>query len=663
MKSIITILKQQLPTYSIFKITLISILLFSSLLAFSQSCTTGPGTLPFKDQINKCRTSTSSSYPDTWEDRINAYNTANSDQAGWKLKYRSVFVNQSVNKQGGFAQIGVNGTVFYLDPNKVGSVFGVDGDNDGVYEREDALLAELQNNDFDEIVLYNISDILKYGDKIAKDYDPNNNQPLTPFDNIMQEEMPMDWHLVRFIYKAKTQYNFDVIAVVPESLSNTNYNNRFYNFYDKYARSNWHEDYQEVIDNFNSAFIELYQEDWLYSPQNLHYLEYGEDTLFLPKDDEGRISHLDKAITDIYNVNLFEYRVKTGLINYEGETTSPIGTGANKCDNGFDAHLFEWEWWNRPKDSSGNPVSWTNFYPEQELDALIALVSFSNSLQTIADVCYPQNYIAQNHFHDPNWINTTRNEQQRADLIDEYAHRIYLYDYNKNPCDCYWGRGNASPADDSKDFNHRVSLLANNGFGADNGTAETFILPVFLAKYYDASIITDQNVPTVYGDNNKGCNNDLTACDYCNSKSGTALNDLAANRLQKRLGYVENIFQEQYDFDATKTSTSNSDNHIFGYSWFKSRILLDNDFISSTNDIENTNYLTKIYPNPSSGYFEVASKDRIKSIKIFMINGVLLATHQVNIQNYQLNINRTGVYIIEIENQNGAVEYQKLIKW
>ena len=393
MKRPITILKLKLSTYSILKTALIAILIFSTPLIFSQSCTTGPGTLPFKDQTSKCRTSTSGNYPDTWEDRINAYNTAHSGQAGWKLKYRSVFVNQSVNKVGGFAQPFNNSNIFYFDPNKVGSTFGIDGDNDGIYEREDALLLELQNNDFDEIVLYNISSILLKGDEIAKDYtDPN-----TLFNNIMLEEMPMDWHLARFIYKAKTQYGFEVVAVVPEDLSHADYNNTFYSYYDNYVRGNWYDDYQEIIDNFNSEFIEFYQETWLNNPQDLHYLEYGEDILFLPKDSQGRISHLDKAITDIYNVNLFEYRVKTGIINYEAETTSPIGTGADKCDNGFDAHLFEWEWWNRPTDSSGNPISWSSFYPEQELDALLALVSFSSSLQTMADICYPKHYIAQNN--------------------------------------------------------------------------------------------------------------------------------------------------------------------------------------------------------------------------------------------------------------------------
>ena len=260
-------------------------------------------------------------------------------------------------------------------------------------------------------------------------------------------------------------------------------------------------------------------------------------------------------------------------------------------------------------------------------------------------------------------MNTTRTEQQRANLVDEYAHRIYLYDYNKNPCDCYWGRGNNSTSGDLKDFNHRVSVLSNNGYGADNGTAETFILPVFLAKYHDINIINDPNVPSVYGDNKKGCNNDLTACDYCNSKSGTALNDLATNGLQKGLGYVENIFQEQYNFDATNTSTNNSDNHIFGYSWFKSRILLDNDFVSSTENIEKTNYFSKVYPNPSSSYFEVTSTERIKSISIFMINGVLLSTHKVNNQPYKVDIAQSGVYILEIENENGKIEFQKLVKW
>ena len=46
-----------------------------------------------------------------------------------------------------------------------------------------------------------------------------------------------------------------------------------------------------------------------------------------------------------------------------------------------------------------------------------------------------------------------------------------------------------------------------------------------------------------------------------------------------------------------------------------------------------------------------------------MINGALLSTHEVNNQPYQVDITQSGVYILEIENENGGIEYQKLVKW
>tara|TARA_R110002050_G_scaffold225957_1_gene361821 strand:+ start:2282 stop:3688 length:1407 start_codon:yes stop_codon:yes gene_type:complete len=88
------------------------------------------------------------------------------------------------------------------------------------------------------------------------------------------------------------------------------------------------------------------------------------------------------------------------------------------------------------------------------------------------------------------------------------------------------------------------------------------------------------------------------------------------------------------------------------------------EFITSINSkVLAHNQETKIYPNPSSSYFEVTSIEKIKSIKVFMINGILLSTHEVNNQSYQVDITQSGVYILEIENENGGIEYQKLVKW
>jgi hypothetical protein len=81
--------------------------------------------------------------------------------------------------------------------------------------------------------------------------------------------------------------------------------------------------------------------------------------------------------------------------------------------------------------------------------------------------------------------------------------------------------------------------LKNNDFGNPLPYGESFILPVFMAKYHDASLINDPNRPEYYGDGNKGCNNVQDSCDYCSERSGRALLDLQNNGYQPYLSYVK----------------------------------------------------------------------------------------------------------------------------
>lgn len=329
-----------------------------------------------------------------------------------------------------------------------------------------------------------------------------------------------------------------------------------------------------------------------------------------PRDSAGRISFFDKAVVDIINVNYYEYKVKKGIINNNiGEPINSVSEGSDRCDNAFDAHLFEWEWWDQ-----------TN--PDSKLTALKDLMDFSRGLQQVTDVCYPEHYVCQDEF-DGNWSNEWRTEQQRADLVDKKADRIYLYTYHKNPCDCYWGRGNNTSLD-KRDFKWKVNLLRNNGYGEDNVTGETFVLPVFNAKWHCPELVTSNDVPVYYGDGNYGCNG-APGCDYDKKYSGVALNNLADHSLNKQLGYVENIFKEQYDFDPYNTNSDHSDSHIYGYSWFKSRLLRDNQFISSNGNYKLIEKVTaKVFPNPSTGGINISSEMKIDELFVFDVNGRLI---------------------------------------
>jgi len=70
---------------------------------------------------------------------------------------------------------------------------------------------------------------------------------------------------------------------------------------------------------------------------------------------------------------------------------------------------------------------------------------------------------------------------------------------------------------------------------------------------------------------------------------------------------------------------------------------------------------TSVFPNPSSGYFEISSNQIIKKVRIYTLNGILLFNYHVNNKRAQLKINQSGIYIIKIENNEGEINHRKLI--
>lgn len=542
-----------------FRISAFIFLLFSQFL-ISQYQQTGPlscinpnGNYTPPDSIEHCKSGITSDFDSNWLERIEA--NGGISQAGIKSvsKKRSVFVNESINKTGGFAvfQSVDNDSQAKMDPDAVGSTFAIDEDGDGIYEREDKLLNKLYSNLIDEIILYNIADILEKGDRML--VSGTGSQSI--FENKLSEEQTVNWHLARFIKKAKNK-GFEVVAIVPDGIE---------------------DNYQKFKD--------------------FHH-NYGES-------DNGSSS--------------------------------------------FDGHFFEIEWW----DSSNH------LNAEEDYEELTHILEFSDSIRN-SDFYeyYPSSYVAQNQVDKPEawseWLSLTA--QERADKIDSLTDRIYIYAYQRVPCDCYWGLSNGTTLNKTEnDWYKKVSYFKNNEFQTD-------IYPVFNAKYYD-SLQFENDRPSYFSDGNYGCNSNDDDCDFCYNKVGDIMRRLPNTADGIRLGYVENIWQEQFDFDHS-TDEEISIN-IQGYSWFKSSVLdgagvilsdtttiVPKDTtltpIDSTTSVKNQmEKSTNISPNPSSKEVFIESDFEISKVEIVNISGqIILTSKGDNIKSVILNQN--GTYFFKV---------------
>ena len=535
------------------------------------------------DGISPCKSSSTSGFVDTFEDRIIANGGLSSAGVKAAGKIRSILVNQSINKIGGFAWLtNSQGNQAYADPDVVGSTFAIDEDGDCVYEREDELLDIILFNQFDEIILYNVPAILEKGSKYLIPHAGSY------YDNQIQVNQKAEWHLARFIEKCHSK-GLDIHAVVP---GNIDYS-EFYNFHDEYTKRD-DEPFDKWLDTISKEFLSRYQDVWLYSPEDVTYLEYGQDTLFLPLDSDGKISDVDKYIVDLYNFNVFQFRLNNGYITQNNQDI-PVDCSfqlSENCNSGFDGHIAEIEWW----DYSG-------VNPDTDFGKLLGVLNASNNYAQSGLVsCYPEIYTFQDRLDRPTtWTGSSYTAQQRANLIDGLVDRVYLYAYQRVPCDCYWGTSNDNtPNSDEKDFFVKVGYFSNNNI-------PTEIYPVFNGKFYDASTVSG-SVPDHYADGSYGCtgftNND--DCDYCYNRAGDAMRSLPTSASIIKLGYVENIFQEQYNFDPNNYSPNvSTPNSIPGYAWLKSSVLLYGGVINSIDEVGDEDNLITVYPNPSSGEFEI----------------------------------------------------------
>ena len=199
-------------------------------------------------------------------------------------------------------------------------------------------------------------------------------------------------------------------------------------------------------------------------------------SFFLPLDSDGRISDIDKYVVDLYNFAVFQHRINNGYIQSENSTEDDPCSFVlpENCNVGFDAHFAEIEWWDDTLSANA----------ESDFLKLLGVMQASYNYRTsgLFD-CYPSLYVAQGQVDLPDsWTNwTSITSQQRADTIDHYADRIYIYAYQRVPCDCYWGQSNATTNDgDENDWFNKANYYSSN-------TISTEIYPVFNAKFYDST--------------------------------------------------------------------------------------------------------------------------------------------------------------------------------
>ena len=90
------------------------------------------------------------------------------------------------------------------------------------------------------------------------------------------------------------------------------------------------------------------------------------------------------------------------------------------------------------------------------------------------------------------------------------------------------------------------------------------------------------------------------------------------------------------------------------------KFTVDLSLLKIVDQVQMTTKSATIYPNPTKNNFNIASKDDVKSVRIFNLNGQLLLTsNQKKIDVSNLN---SGTYIVNIEFKNGNTESSKLIK-
>ncbi|MFC6268454.1 T9SS type A sorting domain-containing protein [Frigoriflavimonas asaccharolytica] len=84
--------------------------------------------------------------------------------------------------------------------------------------------------------------------------------------------------------------------------------------------------------------------------------------------------------------------------------------------------------------------------------------------------------------------------------------------------------------------------------------------------------------------------------------------------------------------------------------------------VLGTNEIISDNLLSVIYPNPANDFFEIQSVDKINAVIIFDAAGKKVRNFNSSLEKYDISSLKSGVYFLEIINNKGISQFEKLIK-
>lgn len=102
------------------------------------------------------------------------------------------------------------------------------------------------------------------------------------------------------------------------------------------------------------------------------------------------------------------------------------------------------------------------------------------------------------------------------------------------------------------------------------------------------------------------------------------------------------------------------DIQIFNTALTQSQITNLNASILSSSDFNANNLKFNLYPNPANDMLNIAIESELKTVEIYTLQGQKVMTSDIKEINVsQLN---TGIYIVKIEDENGAFATQKFIK-
>ncbi len=130
-----------------------------------------------------------------------------------------------------------------------------------------------------------------------------------------------------------------------------------------------------------------------------------------------------------------------------------------------------------------------------------------------------------------------------------------------------------------------------------------------------------------------------------NNLTGVASIDASGNLIGLSNGTVE-VFATANDLSGISGST----------------IILIEDSAMST--IEWNDNSVEVYPNPSSGEVIVQAEDRsLSKLRVYTQSGLLLANYTLQESQYKVNLSglAKGVYLLQIEDENGSVKHERII--